>query len=205
MSIKGLEKRTYACEFRQETGAADGKIQFKGHAAVFNTPTDMGWFIEEIRPGAFTRAIKEDDVRALFNHNPNYVLGRNKAGTLKLSEDATGLVNEIDAPDTQYAKDLEILVKRGDVNQESFAFVPLKEEWDFKSDPAKRTILEAKLYDVSIVTYPAYESTDVSARTLDDAKKKYEAEKAKAAAGETEIRANELELREKELKILEEA
>ena len=138
-----------------------------GHAAVFDTETTIaGLFREMIAPGSFRKTIKESDVRALFNHDPNFVLGRNKSGSLRLSEDESGLRYEVDLPDTQAARDVYTLIARGDVSQSSFAFKVVKEQ---RSDPEEGQTLplfvvrEARLYDVSPVPYPAYDETDVQA------------------------------------------
>lgn len=141
-----------------------------GHAAVFNERTDIGGYFQEmIEPGAFKSSIKKDDVRALFNHDPNFVLGRSTAGTLKMSEDEVGLRVQIDPPDTQFARDLAVSIERGDINQMSFAFQVLEEEWirGEKKEPDIRTIKKVKLYDVSPVTFPAYEGTDIAVRSHD--------------------------------------
>lgn len=127
-----------------------------------------GLFRERIAPGAFAEAIREDDVRALFNHDPNLILGRTTAGTLLLAEDETGLRYEIDPPETQWARDLMVSVERGDISQSSFGFSVVREEWQAPSSPNElplRTILEARLYDVSPVTFPAYEETTAEARS----------------------------------------
>lgn len=137
-----------------------------GYAAVFNTTVEI-WdgYSERIAPGAFSKSIQDDDVRALINHDPNYVLGRNKSGTLKLSEDAVGLRYEITPPDTQVARDLMTLLKRKDISQSSFGFNILGDSVD-RSTKGKvvRTITEAKLFDVSPVTYPAYPTTQAEVR-----------------------------------------
>jgi uncharacterized protein len=143
-----------------------------GHAAVFNTETTiMGMFREQIAPRAFRKAIKEGDVRALFNHDPSVVLGRNKSGTLRLKEDDVGLWYEVDLPDTQAARDLWTSIDRGDINQSSFAFSVVKELRTEPDEDAGEslplfTIKEARLYDVSPVTFPAYEEADVAARVM---------------------------------------
>ena len=95
----------------------------EGHAAVFDSLSVELWgFFEEIAPGAFADSIEAgDDVRALFNHDPNYVLGRSRNGTLRLAEDEVGLRVEFEPPDTQQARDVVTLIERGDVNQMSFA------------------------------------------------------------------------------------
>ncbi len=159
-----LERRTFAIEVR----AAEGKArQVTGHAAVFNITTDIGgWFKERVLPGAFKESIGQDDIRALFNHDPNIVLGRNKAGTLRLSEDEVGLAIEIDLPDTQAARDLAISMERGDVTQMSFGFEVLDASWDTIDGEDVRVLKRVKLWDVSPVTYPAYEDTDASVRSL---------------------------------------
>lgn len=156
----------------------DGKRTIRGHAAVFNQLSeDLGGFREQISPGAFADAIKTDDVRALFNHNPDYVLGRNLAGTLKMSEDARGLAIEIDPPDTQVARDLVVSMERGDITQMSFGFSvrPNGQNWG-KDDEGKvvRTLTKLRLFDVSPVTYPAYPQTDVAVRSLTEWKSENE-------------------------------
>jgi len=145
----------------------DGKIE--GHAAVFNqlsVPLGGGWFRERIEPGAFSKTIKSDDIRALWNHDDNYVLARNKSGTLKLSEDEKGLFVSITPPDTTWARDLCVTIKRKDVDQMSFAFDVLGETWVKENGENIRTLTEVKLYDVSPVTYPAYPQTDVAVRSM---------------------------------------
>ncbi|MCP3680256.1 MAG: HK97 family phage prohead protease [Gammaproteobacteria bacterium] len=162
-----IEKRSYQFNLEVET-RDDEPSKIIGHAAIFNEYTDIWWFQERIMPGAFTESIKVDDVRALFNHNPDYPLGRNTAGTLEMKEDKKGLAVEINPPDTQVANDLQKSIKRGDVSQMSFAFEVLEEKWVYSDDgkePDKRDIQKVKLYDVSPVTYPAYENTDVAVRS----------------------------------------
>lgn len=141
----------------------DEKPKIVGHAAVFDTPAEIWGFEEVIRKGAFTDAIKKDDVRALWNHDPNFVLGRTKSGTLRLEEDDIGLKIENDPPETQWAKDLMVSMQRGDVDQMSFGFIVDEEKWSKRDGgPDLREILKARLFDVSPVTFPAYEETDVS-------------------------------------------
>lgn len=151
----------------------DGDVrQLSGYAAVFNTVTDIaGLFREQIAPGAFTEAVTRDDVRALFNHDANFVLGRTASGTLSLREDAQGLRYDVTPPSTTWATDLMVSVSRGDITQSSFAFSVDDESWEYPAGVLPlRTIRKATLYDVSPVTYPAYASTSVSARAVDAAK-----------------------------------
>jgi len=149
------------------------KPKISGYAAVFGKwSEDLGGFREKIAPGAFTKALKGSDPRALFNHDANHVLGRQSAGTLILKEDKKGLFMEIDPPDTQCARDLMVSIDRGDITQQSFGFYLAAEgdEWaeDKKTGAITRTITEVEeLLDVSPVTYPAYPDTDVALRSLD--------------------------------------
>ena len=166
-----IERRVLG-EVRMTAAPADGQpAVLTGHAAVFNTPADLGAFREQIAPGAFTDAIQTDDVRALIDHDSRLVLGRNRAGTLRLAEDQTGLAVEIDVPDTSYARDLVTSMKRGDITQMSFGFLALKESWDDTQDPPLRTLEKVQLFDVSPVTFPAYEETQVSVRARNRAGK----------------------------------
>ena len=172
---KEFEVRTFdlAIDDIEERGEAKQRT-LVGHASVFNTPADILYWREKVEPGAFLNSIKSDDIRALFNHDPNFVLGRNKSGTLKLSEDEKGLAVEITPPDTQFGKDMIRLIERGDVSQMSIGFRVVKDEWKKASDDKEldeRTIKEAKLRDVSPVTFPAFETTDVSLRSYQEWKK----------------------------------
>jgi len=162
------ERRTLHSEFRVEQ-REDGKKLIRGHAAVFNSETDLGWFRERIAPGAFSESIGKDDVRALFNHDENFILGRNKAGTLTMREDERGLYVEIDPPDTQVGRDLVTSIERGDISQMSFGFQTIKDSWETEENAAKdlRTLEKVKLWDVSPVTFPAYQETDVAVRSHD--------------------------------------
>ena len=158
-----MERRytTGAIEVRAED---ENGLTISGHASVFNEPYELFGFREQVSPGSFKKSIKEGDIAALWNHDASVVLGRKRSGTLRLSEDDTGLFYEVDLPDTQAARDLYTLIKRGDVYQSSFAFEIVKEEWvqpENKNDMPLRTIKEVRLYDVSPVTYPASPSTDV--------------------------------------------
>lgn len=158
-------------ETRASGGAVTGDVsarKLSGYAARFNSPTEIcGLFMERIAPGAFAKTIQTDDVRGLVNHDPSLLLGRNKAGTLALSEDGDGLKFEITPPDTQIARDLMVSMERGDINQCSFGFVALREEWDETGNIPMRTLLEVQLFDVSIVTYPAYDETSAAVRSLE--------------------------------------
>ncbi len=102
-----------------------------GYAAVFDRETDIaGLFREVIRPKAFSAALlRRDDVRALFNHNPDFVLGRTRSGTLRLTQDDRGLKYDIDPPTATWVTDLRASIKAGDISQSSFAFRVHQERW----------------------------------------------------------------------------
>jgi uncharacterized protein len=151
--------------------------ELHGYASVFNQEATIQDFwgdawIESVAPGAYAKTIGEADIRALFNHDPNVVLGRNRAGTLELFEDGTGLRNVIRPPDNEWGRPVLDAVRRGDVTGQSIAFQVIKEKWERgaqKGDLSRRTILEAALLDVSVVTYPAFEQTSVQARAAEGA------------------------------------
>ena len=129
----------------------------EGYAALYDNETNIGPFKETIARGAFDDVL-DNDVRALMNHDPNYVLGRTGAGTLELELDDTGLKYRIKLGEQQYAKDLYESVKRGDISQSSFAFTIAEQSWS--EDRTVRSVDKvATLLDVSPVTYPAYKDT----------------------------------------------
>ena len=166
------EQRSFDAEMR--ITREDKKARIVGHAAVFNVLGDGGWFREQIAPGAFADSIQTDDVRALFNHDANFILGRNRAGTLKLKEDDRGLSIEIDPPDTQVARDLIVSLERGDISQMSFGFKTIADKWERDPDGKEldvRTLLKVQLWDVSPVTFPFYKETDVAVRSHEAWKK----------------------------------
>ncbi|MGI6593690.1 MAG: HK97 family phage prohead protease [Christensenellales bacterium] len=156
------------------TEEKDGVKMICGHAAVFDSWSEtLGTlfpFKEKVRAGAFLKSIEKDDIRALFNHDANHVLGRNKAGTLELEEDENGLFVRILPPNTQWARDLQVSILRGDISQMSFGFVVEKDEWSTVDGIDTRELIEVKLFDVSPVTFPAYAQTDVAVRAYEDYK-----------------------------------
>jgi HK97 family phage prohead protease len=152
----------------------------QGYASVWNE-----WYVmfeddklvvrEKVRGTAFRNALAEkQDVRALFNHDPNLLLGRTKSGTLRLIADIRGLAYSIDPPDTQTGRDVVAAIRRGDVSGSSFAFkirtggevVTRRDDPETGQRIVERDIKDVDLFDVSPVTYPAYSGTDVSARSI---------------------------------------
>jgi len=158
--------RIYCDQVRMNFDSGTPKIT--GYAAVFNSETEL-WpgFREQVAPGAFSKSIQRDDIRALFNHNPEKILGRNTSGSLKLWEDSKGLGYEVlSGGDRTYENDLVKSIKRGDVNQSSFGFNIVEQslKYDKANDIVHRTLTEVRLFDVSPVTFPAYSATEVHVR-----------------------------------------
>lgn len=164
-----IERRTVTLTDVEVRSFEDGAPRIRGYAAVFNTWTDIvpNYLRERIAPGAFKKTIKDGDVRALINHDPNLIIGRSKAGTLSMREDEHGLAVEITPPDTTYARDLITNMRAGNLNQMSFAFTVVRSNDKTESEDGAldRTLTEVRLYDVSVVTYPAYPTTEAWARS----------------------------------------
>jgi uncharacterized protein len=158
-------------ELRVKPAEGDTPPQITGYAAVFDSPSEVlfGFFREIIKPGAFKSSISGGDVRALWQHDTSMVMGRTKAGTLSLEEDSRGLKINITPPDTQWAKDAVETMKRGDVDQMSFGFSTLNDNWT-KDDQGfqLRELLEVELFEVSPVTFPAYPDTTVAVRSMEN-------------------------------------
>lgn len=182
--VKREERCADVTELRVQPEGESAVIE--GHAAIFDSLSqDLGFmfpFKERINKGAFKSSLEKDDIRALWNHDANYVLGRNKAGTLELTETNKGLRVRIHPPDTQWARDLIESIRRGDVTQMSFGFVVEKETWSVEGKEDIRTLEQVKLYDVSPVTFPAYLDTDVGVRSAMERYNKYKQEKTKRKA-----------------------
>ena len=162
--MKKIERRTYTVQDVEARQSDDGVMRLSGYAAVFNDASVPLPFKERIAPGAFRKTLSEaPDVRLLINHE-GLPLARTKNGTLTLTEDDRGLRFDADLADTQEARDIYTLVQRGDVDQMSFAFRVIRQNWS--KDKTERTLTEVSLADgdVSVVTYPAYPTTSVEAR-----------------------------------------
>lgn len=160
----------------------DGGVLVEGYAAVFNEETDIGgMFRERIEPGAFSEAIGRDDVVFLINHD-GLPLARTRSGTLTLSEDERGLKisTRLEADDPDVAR-IVGKMKRGDLDKMSFAFWPDLQEWDDSGDVPLRTIKKASLHDVSIVTTPAYDGTEIGLRSLEAMRKEQATQNFSAA------------------------
>lgn len=170
MAKENRRETRFVFDAQLRTISGDEAPLISGYAAVFDKMSDElpGGFREIIRPGTFTRTLKAGvDIRALVDHDPSKIIGRNKAGTLELTEDKTGLRVDIKPPDTQVGRDVVESLKRGDVDQMSFAFETVKDEWRTEDRLPIRELLDVDLFDVSVVTYPAYPDTSVGVRSLE--------------------------------------
>lgn len=166
-AILGAETRVYDVEGLEVRADGDKPI-ISGYAAVFNRLSVMIYdFREQIAQGAFQDTL-DRDIRALWNHDSGMVLGRNRAGTLRLWEDDTGLGFELKPPNTQAGRDAVELVSRGDVSQMSFGFnvPPGGDEWEKNDDGLLiRTLRRVELHEVSLVAFPAYPDTSAVLRS----------------------------------------
>ena len=184
MDRTARQMRSVASEFQTRADEGTGALYISGYFSVFNSNYEI-WpgATESVSPEAFDGALS-DDIRCLIDHETRLVLGRNKAGTLDLKTDSRGLWGEVKVNQKdQDAMNLYERVKRGDVNQCSFGFENLDEEIEDRGTEVHWTIKKVKLYEVSVVTFPAYDETEVSARKQDYKviqKRKHEAWKDQA-------------------------
>ena len=166
--MKMAKYQTRSLSGLQTREAENDQMIIGGYFVVFNSWTEL-WdgYYEQVSPKAF-ESIDLTDIRALINHNDGLVLGRTKSNTLTLRVDEKGLYGEIKVnPNDQDAVNLYERVKRGDVDQCSFGFQITEEELEDADEGYRSTITGIKLFEVSVVTFPAYEDTSVSARSKD--------------------------------------
>lgn len=161
------ERKSFGMAEYKTREEPSGEKYIEGYFAVFNQETALwpGWN-EKIAPGAFRNTLRQNDIRCLFNHNHDLVMGRNKSGTLTLKEDDYGLfgIVRINQEDSQ-AMDIYARVKRGDITGCSFGFNPTKEEYEIDNDGNMHwTENEVELLEVSICPFPAYPQTEIQAR-----------------------------------------
>jgi hypothetical protein len=173
-----------ACTIHELRAGGGALPTLEGYAAVYDSPSHpiAGLFTEFIDRGAFTRTLADGpDVRALVDHEPSRILGRTKPGTLRLSEDARGLLATIQPGDTSAGRDIVESVRRGDVDQMSFAFSVAEggQTWETVDGQDVRHLTDVDLHDVSIVTYPAYEATSIQAAS----RSQHQAYRSQARAG----------------------
>ena len=157
-------------EIRMDSQEDGSEPKIVGYAAKFNSLShDLGGFREKIEPGAFSRALSEgQDVRALVDHDPGKIIGRSTSGTLRMLEDDHGLRVEIDPANTTAGRDIMESITRGDVTGMSFGFTVKDDDWQIVDGENIRTLRDMDLFDVSVVTFPAYASTEVALRSLSE-------------------------------------
>lgn len=190
-----MERRSLATA--PELRAGDNGKTIAGYAAIFNDIADIGGsFREIIAPGAFKDTLG-GDIRALVDHDSGRVIGRSKAGTLRLNEDDKGLAVEVDLPDTTDGRDLAVSLTRGDISGMSFGFRVTHDEWDETGDIPTRTIRAVELFEVSAVAFPAYEGTELALRSLNGIKAEREKAEHNAAAARARIAARKAEAEQK--------
>lgn len=191
---EGAEKRmtknaVVRSECRMETpimeSEDDGQVLIRGYAAVFNADSeDLGGFVERIAVGAFDDVLS-NDVRCYINHDENRLIGRVSSGTLSIGVDGRGLYYVAKLPDTSYARDLKVLMERGDISESSFAFLIDEDQWEQRDGVTYRIITKvSRLLDVSPVAQPAY--PDATSEIKRDLETKPEKESASARSSESE-------------------
>lgn len=202
METQSRPSRDY--EVRYVTGIEVRKDEqsgtVEGIASKVGVEYDMGWYMERIKPGAFDDVLG-DDVRVLFNHDPNQILGRTKSGTAEIFKTPEGhLGYRYKTPDRSYARDLEDAINAGDVDQSSFAFMIRDQSWieetrDGKTVNVREISKMERLYDVSPVTYPASPDTTVAKRSFDAIQEeRQEQEETTNEAAKRSARLRELNL-----------
>ncbi len=164
-------------ERRTESGGVEVReegdtVVATGYAAVFDKMSqNLGGFIERVAPGTFRSTLNQADVRALWNHEPDHLLGRSGNGTLRMVEDDKGLRYEVDLPDTTLGRDVAELLRRGDITGSSFGFRVIEDGWgESESGFPLRTLNQVSLRDVGPVSLPAYADTEAGLRCLAEAR-----------------------------------
>jgi len=201
MANKPVLQREF--EIRAEFKESDGKNQLSGLAVPWDVETNIGGMFREVfRKGAFSRVIREQhDVRILINHDDSLVLGRTVSGTLTIREGADGLIFENDMPNTQPARDLKVLIDRGDVSGVSIRFLAAEQVWYDGGDDEIDLfeVIDADLLELSVLTFPQYKDTSVELRSANEKfYKNHKQEQELAAKKEVD---HELELATQRIKL----
>ena len=152
-----------------EVRDVNGEATFVGRPVVYDQWSELiyGYFRERILPGAFRDHLAESpDIIACVDHKPDRLLGRTHAGTLKIEEDDRGLTVSVPQPDTSYARDLAVSIKRGDIRGMSFVFDVVDDDWKTADGVRSRDVIKAKIFEVSFVIFPAYPQTEADLRAV---------------------------------------
>jgi len=167
---KKLEYRNFTAEKLQvqESREQGERAKIVGYASVFNSDSeDLGYFVEQVRAGAFKRTLKEQpDVRALVDHDTGKVIARTINGTLELKEDGKGLLATIIPANTTVGNDILENVRNGNIDKMSFGFSVREDSWGTKNGKMYRELIDVDLYEVSLVAFPAYPDTSANVRSL---------------------------------------
>lgn len=165
-----IESLVQPVEIRTEVSEGESRRIIRGSAVVYNQLSEeLGGFREQFLPGSLSKTIRESNIKSVWNHNDQYVLGSLKTGTLRLVDTEESLDFEADLPDTSWADDLAVSINRGDIDQMSFRFRTIKDNWRREArGEIVRDIHEAQLVEISPVAFPAYPQTAVSLRGLLD-------------------------------------
>jgi HK97 family phage prohead protease len=192
----GQIERRYFTGDAEFKSAPDGAGVLRGYALRFGVSYDMGWFTEEVDRRALDNA-EMSDVRVLFNHDPNQILGRTKSGTARIGVDEKGLWYEVDLPNSPNGENARVAISRGDVTQSSWGFTLSEngDKWEKRNGKNYRVLTNVKtVFDASPVVFPANPDTSVAKRSFDVlANAEQETEKAQADAIQLEIEAAILE------------
>jgi HK97 family phage prohead protease len=194
-AVSDLELRTFDADITEMRMSSEGNgMTFGGYAWKYDSPSlPLGHgFTERIAPGTFTRSLKSRvDIRAYVNHNDELLLGSTRAKTLRIDDRADGGWVEIDLPDTTWGRDIRTLTERGDINGMSFGFSAVKDKWS--DDGTERTLVEAKIWEVSVVTgVPAYPATTAGIRKLIGLAKRTETDVDQLAEAMTALQAGDI-------------
>lgn len=175
--MKEKEIRQLISEKIEVRAVGEGQTKtIGGYAVKYNSPTLMRdrWgdeFLEEVSSGAFDKSLQNRNQKALWNHDTSKPLGSVPPGTLRFNADMSGLNYDIDVPNNSYGNDAYESVQRGDVDGSSFGFICVDDIWSKVMyegrEVYKRSIVEAELFEVSPCTFPAYESSEMSCRSLE--------------------------------------
>lgn len=165
-AMVAMEVRAVPTEVRMDES---GRLQGVG-VPYGSWSSDLGGFRERFLPGAFSQSVAAHDIRCIFNHDSNYVLGRKSSGTLMLREEDDGLHYSVEPPDAQWARDLMASIRRGDIRENSFGFFIESredEEWEEREGVYWRTVRRATMRELGPQTFPAYPQSSVSVRSVD--------------------------------------
>lgn len=162
-----VERRTFRAEDVRTIADPDQPERIAGHFIVFNQWAQISsWFREMVKDFACDRSIREDEILSCYNHNPDFVLGNNRSGTLSITKDGVGIYAEAVPPDADWARGLLDTVKRGDVHGGSFWFSVNKDLWGTDNGMDFREIHDVTIYELGPVAFPAYPQTDAGVREL---------------------------------------